>query len=190
MLCCAFLLTLLAAPVIVFGRHLGRNGANPLAWRLGRTDERLATWEGPAQRLRRLIRNRARSFVFAGAGIRHVVRSEPASLIHMAAAIVALGSSFLLDLSAQDWRWIVFVVLLVWSAEAFNTAIESTCNLLSPAFSEHVRIAKDVSAGAVLLVSIGAVIIGLLTFWPYVAARLLSVNTLPELASILCRAVL
>jgi diacylglycerol kinase (ATP) len=83
-----------------------------------------------------------------------------------------LGSAVVLDLTAQDWRWIVFAVLAAWSAEAFNTAIESTCNLLSPEFNEHVRIAKDVGAGAVLLISIGAFAVGLLTFWPYLVTGL------------------
>ena len=64
------------------------------------------------------------------------------------------------------------LLLAVWSAEAFNTAIESTCNLLSPQFNEHVRIAKDLGAGAVLLISIGAFAIGLLTFWPYLVTGL------------------
>jgi hypothetical protein len=39
-------------------------------------------------------------------------------------------------------------------------------------FSEHVRVAKEVGAGAVLLVSTGALAIGLLTFWPYLVGGL------------------
>jgi diacylglycerol kinase (ATP) len=143
-----------------------------LAWRPGSAVSTQLQPAKPAQHLRSFLRNRARSFIFAGAGIRHVVCHEPAALIHAAATIVALGGAVLLDLTAQDWRWIIFAVLAVWSAEAFNTAIDSTCNLLSPQFSEHVRIAKDVGAGAVLLISLGALVIGLLTFWPYLATAL------------------
>ena len=144
--------------------------------------------EPPAQRIRSFIRNRAQSFIFAATGIRHVVRHEPAALIHGTATVVALGGAVVLDLSAQDWRWIVFAVLAVWSAEAFNTAIESTCNLLSPQFSEDVRIAKDVGAGAVLLISIGALAIGLLTFWPYLVTGLPPTADQQSLTAILCRA--
>ena len=112
---------------------------------------------------------RARSFVFAGAGIWHVARNEPSAWIHAAATVLALGAAILLGISPRDWRWIAFAIVAVWSAEAFNTAIEKTCDLLSPGENERVRIAKDAAAGAVLLVSIGAAAIGFLTFWPYVA---------------------
>jgi diacylglycerol kinase len=172
MLCCAVILTLIALPTMIARRYFVPQRSNPLAWRLGAPDTSCAQPERPAQRLRSFIRNRAQSFVFAGAGIWHVVRHEPASLIHGTATVGALGGALVLGLPAQDWRWIVFAVLAVWSAEAFNTAIERTCNLLSPQFSEHVRIAKDVGAGAVLLISIGALAIGLLTFWPYLVKAL------------------
>jgi diacylglycerol kinase len=76
----------------------------------------------------------------------------------------------------------------VWSAEAFNTAIESICDLLSPQFSEHARVAKDVGAGAVLIVSIGAASIGLLTFWPYLAPIWPATADLSSLALSLCMA--
>jgi diacylglycerol kinase (ATP) len=172
MLCCAVVLTLIGLPAIIIRRYLRPQPASPLAWRPGTAVSTPVHPARPARRLRSFLRDRARSFVFAGAGIRHLVCHEPAALIHAAATVVALGLAVVLDLTAQDWRWIIFAVLAVWSAEAFNTAIESTCNLLSPHFSEHVRIAKDVGAGAVLLISLGALVIGLLTFWPYLATAL------------------
>jgi diacylglycerol kinase (ATP) len=187
MLCCAVILSLLGLPAMVVCRYFMPQRSNPLAWRPGAPDASCAQPERPAQRLRWFIRNRAQSFVFAGAGIWHVLRHEPASLIHGTATGVALGGALVLDLTAQDWRWIVFAVLAVWSAEAFNTAIESTCNLLSPQFSEHVRTAKDVGAGAVLLISIGALAIGLLTFWPYLVTGLPPLPDPHHLTAALCQ---
>ena len=188
MLCCAMLLALLAMPALVVSHRSRRYKVDPLAWRLGCATQVLLPPERFAGQLRLLVRNRVRSFAFAGAGVRHVIRTEPVSLIHGAAAATAFGSGFLLDITATDWRWIVFAVFLVWSAEAFNTAIESTCNLLSAELNEHVRVAKDVAAGAVLLVSIGAAAIGLLTFWPYLAPRLWAAADLSGLAVSLCTA--
>jgi diacylglycerol kinase (ATP) len=187
MLCCAVVLALFALPAMIVHRHLMPQRGDPLAWRLGTTSSS-ARPEQSTQQIQSFIRNRAQSFVFAGAGILHVIRHESASLIHGTATVVALGGAVVLDLTAQDWRWIVFAVLAVWSAEAFNTAIESTCNLLSPQFSEHVRIAKDVGAGAVLLISIGALAIGLLTFWPYLVTGLPPTPDLHRPATALCRA--
>jgi len=56
---------------------------------------------------------------------------------------------------------------MVLSVEGLNTAVECTCDRISLAYSEQIRVAKDVAAGAVLLSSIAAALIGMLTFWPY-----------------------
>jgi diacylglycerol kinase (ATP) len=188
MFCCTVLVSLIAVPMMILRRYCRPRPANALAWRLGAPDPSRTQPERPVQRFGVFIRNRARSFVFAGAGIRHVIRHEPAALIHAAATVGTLGAATLLEVTAEDWRWIVFAVLAVWSAEAFNTAIESTCNLLSPHFSEHVRIAKDAGAGAVLLISLGALAIGGLTFWPYLVTGVLPTQVPPQLAATLCRA--
>ena len=48
-----------------------------------------------------------------------------------------------------------------------NTAVETVCDALHPDHNKLIGIAKDVAAGAVLMSGVGAVVIGLLTFWPY-----------------------
>lgn len=186
MLCCTALFTLFVIPVLIVSGYSRRQKVDALAWRLGHATQLIEPPESLARQLRLLLENRIRSFAFAGAGIRHVIRSEPASWIHASATAAVFGSGFLLDITAKDWRWIVFAVCLVWSAEAFNTAIESVCDLLSPQFSDHARVAKDVGAGAVLIVSIGAAAIGLLTFWPYVAPILSATGDLSSLSLSLC----
>jgi diacylglycerol kinase (ATP) len=117
-----------------------------------------------------------------------VARNEPNAWIHAAATVLALGAGIILGISPHDWRWIAVAILAVWSAEAFNTAVEKTCDLLSPGVDERVRIAKDAAAGAVLLVSIGAAVIGLLTFWPYVAAVTPAATGTSAIGSVLCAA--
>jgi diacylglycerol kinase (ATP) len=102
-------------------------------------------------------------------------------------AVIACG--WCLDISREDWRWIAVALAAVWSAEAFNTAIERTCDVLSPQYSAHVRVAKDAAAGAVLLVSIGAAIAGLLTFWPYLAVAGGEREILPAFDISICRTV-
>ena len=169
MLCCAVILALIAAPAWLVGRRLRPGRSNPLAWRLIAADD-AAPPARSRHRVADFVRRRAHSFAFAGAGIWHVARKEPSAWIHAVATVVALGAAILLGISARDWRWIALAIVAVWSAEAFNTAIEKTCDLLCPALDARVRIAKDAAAGAVLLVSIGAAAIGVLTFWPYVAA--------------------
>ena len=187
MLCCALILALIAGPAWLVGRGLRPGRRSSLAWRLTAADE-AAPPTRSRRRIAELVRTRARSFAFAGAGIWHVARNEPNAWIHIAATVLALGAGILLRISPDDWRWIAFAIVAVWSAEAFNTAIEKACDLLSPGFNERVRIAKDAAAGAVLLVAIGAAVIGRLTFWPYGAPVTPAAAGASGIGSLLCGA--
>jgi diacylglycerol kinase (ATP) len=86
------------------------------------------------------------------------------------AGVVAAGLFF--QLSRAEWCWIVLAIAIVWTAEALNTAFEFLADAASPNFHPVVRDAKDVAAGAVLITTIAAVIIGLIVFWPHMAAML------------------
>jgi diacylglycerol kinase len=62
------------------------------------------------------------------------------------------------------------MIVLVISAEMINTSIEEMTNLITSEHKREAKIAKDVAAGMVLVVSIGAVIVGLYIFTPYILA--------------------
>jgi diacylglycerol kinase (ATP) len=87
-------------------------------------------------------------------------------VLSIAVAVVWVG--FYLRISLNDWRWIALAIALVWTTEIMNTAVETVCDALHPEHHKMIGIAKDAAAGAVLMVVIGAVAIGALTFWPYV----------------------
>lgn len=63
---------------------------------------------------------------------------------------------------------IFFVILLGLVAEMINTALESMTDLITQEWREKAKIAKDVSAGMMLLTAIGAVIIASFIFYPYI----------------------
>lgn len=86
------------------------------------------------------------------------------------AIIAVIGRGVGLLLIAADWRWLIVAIAVVLAAEALNTAIERLCNLVSPGVHELARTAKDVSAGAVLVLAIGAALISLITFESYIFA--------------------
>jgi diacylglycerol kinase (ATP) len=111
---------------------------------------------------------RLRSFGFALAGLAHLVRHEHNARIHLIATFAALATGLWFQISAADWRWIILAVALVWISEALNTAIESLCNQISPDQHDHIRIAKDVAAGGVLVSAVAAAVIGGVTFWGYI----------------------
>ena len=65
---------------------------------------------------------------------------------------------------------IIFAAGLVLVAEAFNTAIEIDMNLTSPEHHPYAKDTKDVAAGAVLISSVVAAVVGILIFWKYLKA--------------------
>jgi len=115
------------------------------------------------------IIGRLKSFRFAFKGIAFVLTTQHNAWVHLAFTALAVGAGLLLGIRGEDWRWLIAAITLVWFAEAINTAFEYVCDVVSPEFSRAVARAKDIAAGAVLICSIGAAAIGLLTFWPYLA---------------------
>lgn len=112
------------------------------------------------------LKKRIRSFGFAFSGLYEMIRSEPNARIHLVAAIAAVSLGFFLHLSSIEWCVLVFAVVLVFAAEGFNTAIEKLTDHLFQEYNETARIAKDVSAGAVLICAIAALVAGLIIFLP------------------------
>jgi diacylglycerol kinase (ATP) len=107
-----------------------------------------------------------KSFVYAGRGLHSLVRTEHNAWLHLAATVAVVTAGFALKISLGDWRWITLAIAMVWIAEAFNTAIEELCDRITDAFDPAIGRVKDLAAGAVLLASIGAAIIGALTLGP------------------------
>lgn len=112
------------------------------------------------------LSKRIKSLGFAFTGIFELVKSEPNARIHLVATILAVLAGFILKISYAEWCVVLIVVALVWAAEAFNTVIEKLVDHLFPEIHETARIAKDISAGAVLICAIIALICGLIIFLP------------------------
>ncbi len=112
------------------------------------------------------FKKRIKSFGFAFTGLYELVKSEPNALIHLTATIFAVLAGFTLRITNAEWCIISIAIALVWAAEAFNTVIEKLVDHLFPEYHETARIAKDISAGAVLVCAIAALICGLIIFLP------------------------
>ena len=113
------------------------------------------------------FRDRLQSFRYAAAGIGFMLRTQHNAWLHLSITLAVGLAGFWVGLSAADWRWLVVAVVLVWVAETMNTAFEYVCDVVAPNFHLSVARAKDIAAGAVLICSVGAAVLGLLTFWPY-----------------------
>lgn len=113
----------------------------------------------------RLVR-RANSFRYAAAGIVHVARTQPNFRIQLTIGALAVALAAAEGLPARDWALLVVTIGLVLVLEMLNTVVEAVVDLASPEIHPLARTAKDAAAGAVLVASIGAVLVGVLLLGP------------------------
>ena len=124
----------------------------------------------PAEQLRppeRRWRRRVASFGHAGRGVWAALRSEVHLRFHALATVVVIGLGLYCGITRLEWALLALAVAGVWTAELLNTAIEALTDLASPAWHPLAGKAKDVAAGAVLLAALGALVVGVLVFGPY-----------------------
>ena len=110
---------------------------------------------------------RAKSFAHAGRGIVVFLKTTHNAWIQIAIFAAAILLGFYLKISKLEWIMLVLSAGLVLVTEALNTAIEIDINLTSPQYHPFARDTKDVAAGAVLISSLIALIVGILIFVPY-----------------------
>ena len=105
------------------------------------------------------------SFKCAFSGVAETIKNERSFKIHVCAAILALGLSVFLKISAVEFICILISITMVLSAELINTALESAVDLFAgERFYPLAKAAKDATAGAVLITSINAVAVGIAVF--------------------------
>lgn len=111
------------------------------------------------------------SFRHALRGLMDALTAQRNLRIHLAVTTVVAAVGLWLGLDAQQWVALVLAVGLVWVAELFNTALEALVDLASPQRQPLARLAKDISAGAVLIAALAAVLVGLLVLGPGLLER-------------------
>ena len=109
-----------------------------------------------------------KSFLNALRGIFFMLRSERNFQLEVVALFINIFLIFYLKLSSFDTILILIVCFGVLAAEIFNTAIEKICDIIQPEFDKRIGFIKDVSAGAVTLMTILSVIVGVLVYWKYI----------------------
>jgi diacylglycerol kinase (ATP) len=104
------------------------------------------------------------SFNFAVEGIIHVLRTHRNMRIHVAAAVVVLVLGLVLGVSRVELVALLVSITFVLIAEMINSAIEATIDIATSSFDPLAKLAKDIAAGAVLIASLNAVVVGYLVF--------------------------
>lgn len=105
-------------------------------------------------------------------GISYVTKNEKNFKREIALGIIALILSYILKIDKIEFIIVLTMICLVLTAEIINTAIERAVDLVTKEYHELARIAKDVSAGSVLVTSIFSLIIGIIIFIPKIITLL------------------
>lgn len=106
------------------------------------------------------------SFKNAFSGLWWALSTQPNFRIHIVLSIIALFFAWYLDITTIEWVIIIFVIVLGLSAEMLNTSIEAMTDLITTEWRKDAKIAKDVAAGTMLTVAIGAFLVASLIFIP------------------------
>ena len=109
-----------------------------------------------------------KSFKYALEGLSFSIKENQNIKIHLIAAVFVLIFALFLGLSKYEIFSVSVLIVLVLSAEMINSSIEEVVNLLVNEHRTEAKIAKDVSAGMVLFVSLFALIVGLFIFIPHI----------------------
>lgn len=110
------------------------------------------------------MKNQIFGFKCAFKGIWDTLKSESHMRFHMVAAFYVVIFSFFYSFSIIQWAILILTMVLVMALEMVNTCIEKLCNLVADRYEPLVKIAKDISAGAVLLSAIGSAVVAVLFF--------------------------
>lgn len=109
------------------------------------------------------------SMEFAITGVVNAYKEERNMRKHMISALLAIIAGLVFQISVLEWLFLLLSIFLVISFEIINSAIENVVDLASDYhFSMLAKNAKDMAAGAVLVISVYALITGLIIFVPKV----------------------
>ncbi|WP_207696093.1 diacylglycerol kinase family protein [Enterococcus sp. DIV0212c] len=107
------------------------------------------------------------SLEFALQGIRTVFKEERNMRTHVFMGIIAIIMGFVFQLAISEWLWLLLVIFLVLVVEIINTVFENVVDMVTDFHFHPIgKKIKDMAAGAVLLTTGFAVVVGLLLFVP------------------------
>lgn len=112
------------------------------------------------------MKARLRSFRYAFDGINTFFATQHNAIIHLLATLTVYGAAIFFKISKLEMVAITIAAGFVWAAELFNTAIEKLADMASKEFDERIKFIKDVSAAAVLLAAVVALLTGMIIFIP------------------------
>ena len=104
------------------------------------------------------------SFKYAFEGIFTAIKKEKNIKIHVFIMILVIIAGIVLKISKFEWIICIILFGIVIAGEMFNSTIETIIDMVMPNKNDMAKKAKDISAGAVLILSISAAVVGIIIF--------------------------
>ncbi|MCK4744638.1 diacylglycerol kinase family protein [Candidatus Parcubacteria bacterium] len=114
------------------------------------------------------FRRAGKSFIYAFRGLRSVWKKEQNFRFHLIAAILVLISAIFLQMSREDFLFLLILICSVLILELVNTVFERLIDILKPRIHEYSKEIKNISSSIVLLAAIFSVLSGIIIFYPYI----------------------
>jgi diacylglycerol kinase len=112
------------------------------------------------------------SFKHAFDGLIWALKTQPNYKIHLVLSLLALFSSWFFHISEIEFIVIIFLISVGLVIETINTSIEATTDAIDNKWREDIKLAKDLSAAAMLIFACGAFLISCIIFVPKISAFL------------------
>ena len=108
------------------------------------------------------------SFKNAFHGLVYVFKNEQNFRIQIFIAILVILGMFLFPLGKYEVIALLLLILLVLILELINSTFEIFIDVTRPRLHHKAKLIKDIMAGTVFISSLGALILGVIIFWPYI----------------------
>jgi diacylglycerol kinase (ATP) len=125
-------------------------------------------------KFRNFLVSRLHAFRHAFRGWWYVLHTQRNAWIHAVVTTLVILVAFWLHLPLRDWAVLLLTIVLVWTAEFINTALEAVVDLASPEQHPLAKVGKDVGAAAVLIAALTSILVGLLILGPPLWEKLAS----------------
>jgi diacylglycerol kinase (ATP) len=109
---------------------------------------------------------RIKSFEYAFSGLVLIFKTDHNVWLHFIATLLVIVLGFVMKVTLVEAALLTVAVGLVWVTELFNTCLEKMMDFVSKERNPDIKFIKDVSAGAVLVASITALVLGCIVFIP------------------------
>jgi len=106
-------------------------------------------------------------------GFRYAVKTQKNFVFHFSISVLVIILSLWLNISFEKFLFLLITIIFCLTVELGNTAIEKTVDLVTEKWNHKAKIAKDLSAGMMLLASLGSLIVGILILLPSLIEKII-----------------